>query len=51
VLRYLTEKGVTPARLESQGYGELRPIDKRRTQAAYQKNRRVEFIILRRDDR
>jgi outer membrane protein OmpA-like peptidoglycan-associated protein len=51
VLRYLTEQGVEPKRLESQGYGETRPIDKRSNQAAYQKNRRVEFIILKRDER
>ncbi|HSK04295.1 MAG TPA: OmpA family protein, partial [Kofleriaceae bacterium] len=46
VLRYLTEKGVDPKRLESQGYGETRPKDPRSTPAAYAKNRRVEFVIL-----
>jgi outer membrane protein OmpA-like peptidoglycan-associated protein len=47
VLRYLTGKGVDPKRLESQGYGETRPKDPRSTPAAYAKNRRVEFVILR----
>jgi OmpA-OmpF porin, OOP family len=48
VLRYLTGKGVDPKRLDSQGYGETQPIDPASTQAAYAKNRRVEFIILKR---
>jgi len=49
VVRYLTGKGVDPKRLESQGYGETQPIDKGHNQAAYVKNRRVEFIILKRN--
>ena len=49
VLRYLTGKGIDPQRLESQGYGESDPKDPRHTQAAYAKNRRVEFLILKRD--
>jgi outer membrane protein OmpA-like peptidoglycan-associated protein len=48
VLRYLTSKGVDPKRLESQGYGETRPVDKSSTPAAYAKNRRVDFVILKR---
>jgi outer membrane protein OmpA-like peptidoglycan-associated protein len=48
VLRYLTGKGVEAKRLESQGYGETRPLDKASTPAAYAKNRRVEFVILKR---
>ncbi|HSK02966.1 MAG TPA: OmpA family protein [Kofleriaceae bacterium] len=48
VLRYLTGKGVDPKRLDSQGYGETQPIDPASTPAAYAKNRRVEFIILKR---
>jgi OmpA family protein len=48
VLRYLTEKGVDPKRLASQGYGETEPLDKRHNQAAYAINRRVEFNILKR---
>jgi outer membrane protein OmpA-like peptidoglycan-associated protein len=48
VLRYLTGKSVDPKRLESQGYGETQPVDKRSTAAAYAKNRRVDFIILKR---
>ncbi len=49
VVRYLTGKGVEAKRLESQGYGETQPIDARSNQAAYAKNRRVEFIILKRN--
>jgi OmpA-OmpF porin, OOP family len=48
VLRYLTGKGVDGKRLESQGYGETRPVDPAKTPAAYAKNRRVEFVILKR---
>jgi outer membrane protein OmpA-like peptidoglycan-associated protein len=51
VLRYLTSKGVEAKRLESQGYGETQPLDKSSTPAAYAKNRRVEFIILKRNKR
>jgi outer membrane protein OmpA-like peptidoglycan-associated protein len=46
VLRYLTEKGVAPNRLESQGYGETVPVDTRSNPVAWAKNRRVEFLIL-----
>ncbi|HWO21438.1 MAG TPA: OmpA family protein [Kofleriaceae bacterium] len=48
VLRYLTGKGVEAKRLESQGYGETRPVDPGHNAAAYVKNRRVEFVILKR---
>lgn len=49
VKKFLVDEGIDPARLESEGYGETRPIIDRRTEAAYAKNRRVEFLIL--DDR
>jgi outer membrane protein OmpA-like peptidoglycan-associated protein len=49
VKRYLVQKGIDPKRLDSQGYGETQPIDKRHNQAAYAVNRRVEFVILKRN--
>ncbi|MEL6344943.1 MAG: OmpA family protein, partial [Myxococcota bacterium] len=49
VVDYLVSKGISRDRLQSQGFGEDRPLDSRRTRAAYSKNRRVEFVILERD--
>ncbi len=48
VKRYLVEKGVEESRLESQGYGETQPVDRRSNEAAWAKNRRVAFLILKR---
>ncbi|MFK7928937.1 MAG: OmpA family protein [Myxococcota bacterium] len=48
VRRYLISQGVEPSRLKSQGYGESKPIASGDTEAAHQKNRRVEFIIVER---
>jgi outer membrane protein OmpA-like peptidoglycan-associated protein len=48
VREYLTQKGVDAARLTSQGYGESQPIDRRSNEAAWAKNRRVAFLILKR---
>jgi outer membrane protein OmpA-like peptidoglycan-associated protein len=48
VKKYLTDKGVDEKRLESQGYGETQPIDRRSNEAAWAKNRRVAFLILKR---
>jgi OmpA-OmpF porin, OOP family len=48
VRRYLTEHGVDAGRLQSQGYGETQPIAQGRNEAAWAKNRRVEFLILKR---
>jgi outer membrane protein OmpA-like peptidoglycan-associated protein len=48
VMQYLVGKGVAPARLEAKGYGETRPLDPAHTELAWAKNRRVEFLILRR---
>jgi len=46
VEKYLTDHGVDPKRITSQGYGETQPKDKRSNQAAWAINRRVEFVIL-----
>ncbi len=48
VRTYLIDAGVESHRLESQGYGERQPIDPRSNSAAWTKNRRVEFLILKR---
>ena len=48
VLKYLVDKGVEEKRLTAQGYGETQPIDRRHNEAAWAKNRRVAFLILKR---
>ena len=48
VEKYLADKGVDPKRLSSQGYGETQPLDRRSNDAAWAKNRRVAFLILKR---
>ncbi len=50
VKQYLIDKGIDKDRLESQGYGETQPLDNRRNEAAYAKNRRVEFLIVKRSN-
>lgn len=49
VVRFLTEHGVPADRLQAQGYGESRPVDDREAEAAWDRNRRVEFVIVERD--
>jgi large repetitive protein len=43
---YLIKKGIEGDRLQAVGYGNSRPIDKRKSGDARAKNRRVEFIIV-----
>ena len=57
VVEYLTTHGskhdptpIDPKRLSSQGYGETQPVDRSHTARAWAKNRRVDFLILKRDD-
>ena len=45
-VQYLTEKGVDPARLESEGHGEARPIATNETSEGRARNRRSEFHII-----
>lgn len=47
VMTALRERGISPGRLVSQGYGEYCPIDDRSMPAAWDKNRRVEFKVVR----
>ena len=44
VMTYLTEKGVSPTRLRSVGFGELVPIASNDTSAGRAQNRRVALI-------
>ena len=50
VVQYLVDKGLAADRLEGQGYGETQPIDRRSNENAWAKNRRVEFLILKRNN-
>ena len=47
VLESLVQRGVDRRRMRSAGYGERCPIDPSHNEAAWEKNRRVEFKILR----
>lgn len=49
VMRYLIDRGVEASRLTSRGYGETQPADPRHTQEAYAINRRVAFVIKKRN--
>jgi outer membrane protein OmpA-like peptidoglycan-associated protein len=46
VREYLVTAGIAGERLESQGFGETRPIDTNATSAGRAANRRVEFVIV-----
>jgi outer membrane protein OmpA-like peptidoglycan-associated protein len=46
VMKYLVGKGVDPKRLAAKGYGPDVPVADNKTTAGKQKNRRVEFTIL-----
>jgi outer membrane protein OmpA-like peptidoglycan-associated protein len=45
---YLIEKGVDPDRLQYEGYGSQFPIDSNETPEGRRRNRRVEFLLIRR---
>ena len=45
VRTYLIEAGVDENRLTAVGYGEDKPLDRRETPAAWEKNRRVDFFV------
>jgi OOP family OmpA-OmpF porin len=50
VRRALEQRNVEPGRLKSHGYGETKPICTQHNEDCWSKNRRVEFIILKRTD-
>ena len=45
VLAYFVDKGIDPARLTSDGYGESRPLDPAHNADAWAKNRRTDFFV------
>ncbi|MCK8497269.1 adventurous gliding motility protein AgmC [Myxococcus fulvus] len=47
VRAFLVKEGIDAGRLESQGYGETKPVDTNKTAKGRENNRRVEFNILR----
>jgi outer membrane protein OmpA-like peptidoglycan-associated protein len=49
VEKYIADKGVDPGRLSAQGYGETQPKINAHNEAAWSKNRRVAFLILKRE--
>lgn len=46
VREYLIAQGVTPDRLEAKGYGPTLPLESNATAEGRERNRRVEFVIL-----
>lgn len=50
VARYLVEAGVEPERLVAMGFGATRPIASNRSRAGRDMNRRVELIVIERDE-
>jgi len=48
VKTYIADNGVDADRLTSQGYGETQPLTNKNNEQAWAKNRRVEFLILKR---
>lgn len=51
VLRYLIDKGVDPHRLTATGYGSLLPLVPNTTEANRSRNRRVEFVLEKEEQR
>jgi OOP family OmpA-OmpF porin len=49
VVEALKSRGIAPEMLISQGYGEYCPLERASTPAAWEKNRRVEFKIVKTD--
>lgn len=49
VLDALVQKGIASSRLRSIGFGDYCPLDPEKNEKAYEKNRRVEFKIVRKD--
>ena len=45
VVEFLVEQGIPPDRLAATGFGEFQPLDDRRDEIAYRRNRRIEFKL------
>ncbi len=45
VAKFMVDQGVSPNRLVAAGFGEFQPIDPADNDAAYQRNRRIEFKL------
>jgi len=50
VRKYLVDHGVEAARLQAHGYGETKPVCAAHDEDCWSKNRRVEFVILKRTE-
>jgi outer membrane protein OmpA-like peptidoglycan-associated protein len=50
VRQYLIEHGVEAARLDAEGFGEEKPLVSGENNAAWSKNRRVDFMVVERSD-
>jgi outer membrane protein OmpA-like peptidoglycan-associated protein len=50
VKKALVQRGIEPSSLKNHGYGETKPLCTQHNEDCWSKNRRVEFIILRRTD-
>ena len=50
VMRALEDRGVELGRLKARGYGETKPVCTQHNEDCWSKNRRVEFIIIQRQD-
>lgn len=48
VVNFLIGRGVPPYRLTAAGFGEFYPLDKKKTEAAYRRNRRIEIKLTQR---
>jgi len=48
VVRYLAEQGIPSKRMTAAGFGEFHPVDPGQSEAAYQRNRRIELKLTRR---
>jgi outer membrane protein OmpA-like peptidoglycan-associated protein len=46
VKKYIVEKGITPDRISTKGFGPDKPIASNKTEAGRKKNQRVDFKII-----
>lgn len=46
VRKYLVDKGIDPERIKTEGFGSSRPVESNETPEGRQKNRRVEFRVI-----